>query len=629
MAMHSLGEPLSGLAVWASACVTDSAGARIYAVSSGAPCMLHILDPLAGECVASLPLVGSDHSWGVVAAPSGVYIGGSGVLYRYSEAGGVEHLGEIIPGETYTWRLAADETGMVYGGIYPGGKVFRYDPARGEFRDYGAIVQGEQYARAMAADGGILYVGAGTRSPHLVALDTTTGDKRELPLPPGCEDDQLVYDVDIADGKLYARLTPSNRLLIYDLASEAWTASMDGCSGLSVSPPDAQGCVYFVKDGRLQRYDAATGRLQATALPMPEPAGDYGWLHGHRLNPAGACLVGVYRSGSYWVYDPEQDVYEVCELELPGQPVMLQSMTAGPDEAIYVGGYFAGGLARYDAGADSLQAWRGIGQTEGMLAGGGLLYLGVYPKALIYSYDPALPWESEVNPRLLFSLQGEEQDRPFVMAWAGDRLAIGTVPAYGRHGGAITLYDPKTGARETHRHLLPCQSVVALAVQGTTLYAGGSAWGGLGVAPEATEAELLCWDADARLEVWRVVPVPGARAISALAVDGEGQVWGLTGGLLFAVDRRDGRTLRRIEIEARDWTTVPHFWRGGDELIYRPDGLYGVSEGRLFHYNPDEAELTILARGVRLLASDASGALYTARGTELHRVEPLSAKEGG
>ncbi|WP_020616490.1 hypothetical protein [Paenibacillus daejeonensis] len=617
MAGIKLGEPLRGLAIWASAYTEGPEGSRIYAVSSGSPCMLHIIDPIAGRSLERLPLEGSDHCWGVVSAPSGIYVGGSGILYRYTEARGVENLGEIIPGEYYTWRLCVDAEGMIYGGIYPGGKVFRYDPEQGAYHDYGAIVAGEQYARSMVAYEGKLYVGAGTRSPHLVELDTQSGTKREIMLPPDCDGDQLVYDVDIARGKLFARLTPSNRLFIYDLTSQAWQDEMNGCSGLSVSQPDSQGRVYFVKDERLHRYDPDTTELQATALPMLEPAGDYGWLRGHRLNPSGMVLVGVYRSGSYWVYDPAQNGYETYELELAGQPVMLQSMTEGPDGAMYMGGYFAGGLARYDVEAGQLEAWRGIGQIEGMIAGEDVVYLGVYPKANVFAYDPAEPWRPGSNPKLLFSLQGEEQDRPFVMAWSGERLAIGTVPSYGRLGGAITLYDPATGDTQVHRQLLRDQSIVSLVSRGSLLFAGGSVWGGLGIAPAVEEAELLCWDAAAGVEVWRTIPVAGARAISALAYGADGKLWGLAGGLLCEVDPADGQPLRIVEIEKRDWSSVPHFWRGGEELIAQAGELVGVSAGIMFRYELGSGELSVVDRGTKLLAADARGVLYTAKGTEL------------
>lgn len=82
------------------------------------------------------------------------------------------------------------------------GKVFQYDPVTGVFRDYGAMVAGEQYARSMEAWNGKLYVGVGTQTPHIVVLDTETGERSEIRLPDECKGEQLVYDLNIVQGKL-------------------------------------------------------------------------------------------------------------------------------------------------------------------------------------------------------------------------------------------------------------------------------------------------------------------------------------------------------------------------------------------------------------------------------------------
>ncbi|KAA1190770.1 WD40 repeat domain-containing protein [Paenibacillus sp. B2(2019)] len=615
-----IGEPLNGLAVWASAYGTWQGADRIYAVSSGSPCILFVLDPSGEQAVERYALEGSDHCWGVVLTTGGVYIGGSGILYRYTYENGVENLGEMIPGEFYTWRLAADTQGRIYGGCYPGGKVFQYDPATGVFRDYGVMVAGEQYARSMEAWNGKLYVGVGTQTPHIVVLDTETGERSEIRLPDECKGEQLVYDLNIVQGKLFARITPSARLYIYDLELQEWGDTVDHVSGLSVSPPDELGNVYFIKDDYLQRYDVRTGSLFVTSLAMPEPAGDYGWLNNHALNRKERCLTGVYRDGSCWIYDPATDRYTVKDFGLQGQSVHLQSMTYGPDDALYIGGYFAGGLSRFDKAADEIISYRGIGQTEGMLAGSDCLYLGVYPRANIFKYDPNEDWKPGENPELLFSLQEEEQDRPFAWAWAGEELAIGTVPSYGRHGGALTLYNPASGAREVFRNLLPQQSVVSLTCRDQLLFAGGSVWGGLGIAPQRADASLMIWDLEKRCKVWEGVAVQGERAISALVLDDAGYLWGLTAGKLFWFDPQLKLTVKTYSLFSMDWNVVTHFWRSGNELLYKEGMLYGVSMNRLFKFNMRNEELEVLDDDARLLAMDREGDLFFARTTALYRM---------
>ncbi|MBW4080775.1 WD40 repeat domain-containing protein [Paenibacillus sp. S150] len=620
-----IGEPLNGLAVWASAYGKWQGRDRIYAVSSGSPCMLFVLDPAGGGPVQQFALEGSDHCWGVVRAASGVYIGGSGILYRFTHEQGVENLGEMIPGEFYTWRLAADDEGRIYGGCYPGGKVFQYNPSTGRFRDYGVMVDGEQYARSMAAWKDKLYVGIGTQCPHIVELDTETGARTGIGLPEDCCKEQLVYDLDIVHGKLIIRITPSSRLYIYDLQLKRWEHSIDSVSGLSVSAPDKQGNIYFIQDHVLRRYEMATGILTPTSLAMPEPAGDYGWLENHPLNPHGSCLAGVHRDGTCWIYDPDTDRHTVMDFALQGQPVHLQSLAWGPEGKLYIGGYFAGGLASYDPATAEVISRRGIGQIEGMHAAGGVMYLGVYPKANIFAYDPSLEWSPGSNPQLVFSLQEEEQDRAFVWTRAGEELAIGTVPSYGRQGGALTLFHPATGRREVFRELLPQQSIVSLAGGEELLFAGGSVWGGLGIAPQRKEASLMIWDVHSRRKLWEGVPVPGERAISALAPDEEGLLWGLTAGLLFLFNPQTMETERTVPVLAADWEGMTHFWRGGCELLYREGVLYGVAMNTLFTYDVRLGRLEVLDGDARLLAMDGEGGLYFARTTALYRMHSSAA----
>ncbi|KWX69708.1 hypothetical protein [Paenibacillus jilunlii] len=618
-----IGEPLNGLAVWASAYGKWQEKDRIYAVSSGSPCMLFVLDPAGSEPVQQFALEGSDHCWGVIAAASGVYIGGSGILYRFTHEQGIENLGEMIPGEFYTWRLAADDEGNIYGGCYPGGKVFQYNPATAQFRDYGVMVEGEQYARSMEAWKGKLYVGVGTRCPHIVELDTVTGVRTEISLPEECSTEQLVYDLNIVHGKMLVRITPCSRLYIYDLELRRWEKCIEHVSGLSVSAPDSQGNMYFIKDDILQRYALAAGILTPASLAMPEPAGDYGWLEGHPLNPHGRCLAGVHRDGTCWIYDPENDRHTVMDFMLQGQPVHLQSLAWGPEGKLYIGGYFAGGLASYDPAASELTSRRGIGQIEGMMEAHGIMYLGVYPKANIFAYDPNLEWNPGSNPKLAFSLQEEDQDRAFAWTRAGEGLAIGTVPSYGRNGGALTLFHPVTGTREVFRGLLPQQSIVSLAAGEELLFAGGSVWGGLGIAPERKEASLMIWEVNSRRKVWEGVPVPGEKAISALALDDEGKVWGLTAGRLFLFNPVTLKTEQTIQVLPVDWEAMTHFWRGGCELLYRESILYGVAMNLLFKYDVRLNQLEVLDEDARLLAIDGEGGLYFARTTALYRMQTL------
>lgn len=619
MSLQQLGVPIRAVCVWAAAYGQEEGEDRIYAVSSGKPCVLFVIDPHSGRCLDRCPLEGASHSWGVVAAKTGVYITGDGYLYRYTAARGLERLGTIIEGETYTWRAAADRDGNVYGGCYPGGKVFRYDPETGRFHDYGQVVEGEQYVRCMKAYDGKLYIGIGTQKPYVIEMDTATGAKKQIPLPPETSQEQMVYDLDVVYPKLFVRLTPSNDMYVYDMEQKAWSERIEDANGLAVSSESAEGKVYFAKEGYLYAYVTASGALECTNVALTEAIVDFGWIDCGDSGRPGKSLLWVNRDGSVSLYHPGTGHFEIRDVELLGQPVTLHSLAQDPDGHVHVGGYFAGGLAKYDTEADELLPSRTFGQIENMISYQGMLYAGVYPKANIFRYDPSLPWEPGSNPRMLFSLRKHRQDRPFAFADAGDKLAIGTVADYGNLNGALTLYDPVQDSFETYKGVVHEQSIISLAAKDGIVYAGSSVWGGLGIQPTQQEAKLVMWDAKDAKKLWEGVPVPGEKKLTALAMTDDGMLWGLAGGLLFQFDPAAKAVMKTIRLFDLDWSGMQSYWRGG-RLEVHPDGyLVGSTLKRLFRFDLKTEKVDELDTDAELFANDRDWNLYFVRDTSLYK----------
>ena len=621
MTWGPIGAPLAAVRVTAAAYGEESGEPRIYAVSQGSTSTLYVIDMKAARCLRSFRLEGSSHCWGVCIAGDGrVYMGGDGDLYRYDpETESVENCGRAIEGETYFWRLAADGKGRVYGGTYPGGKVFQYDPASGTFRDYGSMVPGEQYARSLdAGPNGKLYVGVGAKKAAVVELDTDTGDKRLLPVPEGHENSGMVYDLDVYDGKLFARFTDPLTLWVYDLAAEAWVRKVERAMGLDVSPPYGRK-VYLLRDGRLQAMDLDSLDLVPTSFEYETHVYDFGWMTWDAPGFPGKSLVSMHSAG-FFVFNPTTGRSERIEVELPGAPVDVQSLTAGADGNIYIGGYFAGGFSAYDPRTNAFLPCKPFGQSEQLCYFRDNVYMGVYPGAFLHRFDPKLPWAPGENPRVVFSLKKEGQDRPFAITGAGDKLAVGTVPTYGKLGGALALYDPESDAYELYPEPVAGQSVIALAYADGFLYGGTSVYGGLGGTPTETDGKLFVWDMETKRTVWEGVPVPGEKVVSAVVVGEGGRVWGMTSGHLFAFDR-DSRRIERVTelFPPIDWASRTHFWRGVF-LQYESGGtLYGNCVDKLFRYDIGAERLDVLAEGAILFARDERGSLYAADGETLYK----------
>jgi ligand-binding sensor domain-containing protein len=86
---------------------------------------------------------------------------------------------------------------------------------------------------------------------------------------------------------------------------------------------------------------------------------------------------------------------------------------------------------------------------------------------------------------------------------------------------------------------------------------------------------------------FETIPVPEEKAISALTLDEDGNLWGLTSGILFKYDTATNQVVETKELYPVNWDSIGHLWRGGF-LQFDADGyLYGQAHGELFRINPD------------------------------------------
>ncbi|CAG7617241.1 hypothetical protein PAESOLCIP111_01999 [Paenibacillus solanacearum] len=262
----------------------------MYVVCTGQPAILSIIDVRTGSRVQSFELEGAEASWGSVVDPFGhLYIGttGRGLLYRYVPGGDKpEKLGSP-PGETHHWRIASDERGNIYSGTYPNGKVYRYDPQQRTFTDYGTMAAGEQYVRSVACGHGKVYAGTGSAQAQLFEIDPVSGEKRAIPLPERFREHKEIYDLSVAGGLLFARLTYPvassplhNVTLVYDVQAQRWIDEWTSTPGWDVSPPDAEGHVYFKQGSALMAYHLTDRRLTDTGLDISrvEATRGFGWI---------------------------------------------------------------------------------------------------------------------------------------------------------------------------------------------------------------------------------------------------------------------------------------------------------------------------------------------------------------
>ncbi|OUS74806.1 hypothetical protein B1748_20925 [Paenibacillus sp. MY03] len=609
----------------------------IYTINSTSPAYFVVMNALTGETVTSIEIPGTGGSWGLTPAPDGsVYIGtySSSSFYRWVPGSTtLINLGRPIASENFLWRLTADEDGYIYGGTYPNGKVFRYDPATNTVRDYGRMGDSIEYTRSIAVLNDKIYAGTGSIKSQIFEVDKNTGDKREIVLPPEYHGESMVYDIVATNDLLLARLTNYDVLLVYSLRSEQWTDVIPTIRGIDVSMASDDGTIYLFKsDGKLYAYDYDheddQGTLTATTASHTFGPRSFGWLELNDIAYPGESLVTIDVAGRIFIYNPTTGDSGVVYGQIQGSPSRINIVHTGPDGRIYTGGYQTGGMSYYDPVADeSHQFPRGtINQIEGMTNAFGNIYIGVYPGANIFEFDPSEPYNYGVNPRLLFTLKDDGQDRPFALAEAGDRVAVGTVANYGMLEGALTLYDPLTGEHTVHKNLIHNQSITSLQYKDGLLYGSTTVWGGLGIEASEPDAKLFIYDMASDELVWAETPIAGERVISAISFDHEGYLWGVTLNKLFKFDPDTREVLLTKEIVACNWCTGDSPSWHANKIEIGSSGLLLLNVlNQVYTVDPHTLEQKLLASDVYHIGEDRSGSLYYSNITNLFKYDDVQA----
>ncbi|PZF82922.1 PQQ-binding-like beta-propeller repeat protein [Jiangella anatolica] len=636
----SLGTPLQDVLLIGGTVGAGPDGTPVlWSASSGAPAHLNAVDPATGTAVARFDLPGAGGSWAVDAGADGsVYVGtyGSAGLYRWTAAGGVQALGNPVAGETFVWDVSVADDGTVYGGTSPGGKLFSYDPDTGAFRDYGRVSATHAYVRSVAVHGDTVF--AGTENPAAVyAVDRTTGAKTALPTPAGLDvATAWSYDVDVVGDHLYVRFgtaSPSP-LYVWDIAAGRWVDDIQTAHGLEPSPPDEQGRVYLIAGGELVRYDPSDGSTTSTGVPVTGRVANtrgIGWAELGLPDYPGRSIVGLLWRGLMFRYNPQTGAHSFVQTSIQGEPIDITALSEGPDGRIYAGGFLNGGFAAVDPDTGVREEFHTFSQSEAMTTHDGRLYVGAYPDARVYSYDPALPWHSPEyspspvpgaadNPRRLFDHKADRQIRPRALESAGDYLAVGTMPDLGELGGVFALYDAASGTLvHSQRDLIDDESVVALAYRDGVVYGSTNIYGGQSATPPTQpEATVFAWSVAERRLLWEANPAPGKAAIPALEFDADGRLWGLSGTDLFALDTATGAVVERVGFGTSSSSS-------GDLVLNPADGLLYASPAgnRLVRVDPSTHAVEQLWTGsVSHLAAHSGGDVYLSSGHELLRFTP-------
>ncbi|MDQ0903708.1 hypothetical protein [Paenibacillus sp. V4I7] len=539
---------------------------ELYFVANGNPGTFYAVDAASGSINFSEAVPGTTETWAVtVGADKNVYFAATAnrkfwkydpLLRKITEVGN-------NPSNNFVWDLDASSNGLIYGSTYPNAKVFSYDTNTGLFADLGSMHPVEQYARGAGVTDQYLYVGIGSKE-HLMRIDRVSGEKFEIQMPfTGV--DGFVHNISPYNGLLYLARGTSLAILdeqTFEVKKRFAYTDPEAFDG-KISPPspyDANLLYYRNKfSSNLWTYNVSTNTVQAVMpeVGLPETGSRaFDWI---TLPNGVQVLATLYENGKYTLYNPLDHSIQTIQVPMARDGVNIQSLAAGPDGKLYLGG-FLDGLSVFDQSTQKYEAQISSPfsphQVEEIGFLNGKTYFGAYSGARVYRYDASLPYNygstPSHNPGLVYTVP-DAQDRPYAFASGDNKLFIGTIPFYGKMGGSLTIYNETTNNWTSTRNVVEDQSIIALAYKDGIVYGGTSIDGGLGTTtPPTAVAKLFKWDVATSTKLGEFVPViPGLtspKLLGGLSFGPDGLLWGGAwgkgdqGGDIYAIYAMDPST---------------------------------------------------------------------------------------
>jgi len=623
----------------------------LYTTASTTPAVFNVIDVKNNQLIRDFELEGVAQSWRHVIAPDQtVYIGaitsaGTGELWSYSPVTKKVQKLKVLGSEKSVWSMTTDPDGNVYIGTYDHGKLFRYNPKTQELKDYGSLLADHNYIRSMAYHDGYIY--AGMALPfEVVKVNVATGASEVISdAVPGIlgvphEELEFAYDMAVVDKYLFVKASGKAGLIMvyYNLETQQWenkSIGVDPVSGRGVMSynqiPVADGKAYVPAHGGILEVDLTTLQTRNTGISFATSLRGAAWIDmgDPELTP-NRTIVTIQANGKLSALDVKKGIRkDMPGVAAKGGPIPIHNMEQGTDRRLYMSAYPGGVGGVFDPRTKQSSNFL-IGQAEGIVSVGNKVYYGIYPGGYIYEVDISGGKMSE--PKQLFQI-GSDQDRPYKMAYADGKLIIGTIPDYGKLGGALTIYDLASREKQVYPNLIKDHSIVGLAYKDGKIYGSTTKSGGLNTTMPANNPEVFVFDiATKEMTMHRdLTALEGLgkhRMISGLTFGEDGLLWGGVDGILFALDPDDLSIVKQKNIysDVKDYGMWrPYYFRWGQDGL-----LYAGLANRMTVVDPDTLEYRSLTpsnfeMSFMTLAKDTEGQeqIYYTDGTKLMMI-PIS-----
>lgn len=423
--------------------------------------------------------------------------------------------------------MTEDDTGRIWSGTYPNSAVACYDPATGDFRDYGNLYDQNwrQYPRSIAADDtGWIYFGIGSTASQVISLDPDSGEAKPL--------------------------------LVEKERAQAHAKVYRDLNGKVYAHPSGQG-----EEGWMELYHGERRDVPRPTNPRLKPIIASSQALFHRDFPDGSELlvcdlverrlkVREARSG---------DVHEVS-FGYSSEGAHLMGIARAPDGTLCGGTAFPMRFFSYNPGTDRWINREALGQYNTVASTVDRFWIGAYTHGLLEEWNPAQPWVTterdnpRANPVLHYEC-GNVINRPHDLLPFPDgrTVVLAGTPGYGLTGGGLLIWDvqARSATLLEHTNLLPQHSTMSLApLSDGNLLGGTTVNAGTGGEERATEAELYILDMTARSLLWHERVLPGVHDYTDLCALPDGRVLGVADQRRFFVfDPATRRVVHERDLE--------------------------------------------------------------------------------
>lgn len=502
-------------------------------------------NPVPGEYGARCMVVGPDHNLYLGTIPN------AHLLKFDVGKEAFQDLGRPSVTETYIWSMAVGADRKLYLGTSPHAQLIRFDPATGRSDTVGRADPDEEYLRYLATGSdGYVYGGIGQARMEVLAYNTATGALAEI-LPTQYQGPGAVTVYHADDGQVYA-VAGSHKFRLQ--GGTAIPIAPETCPPDHIRTRLRDGSVGMLKGSRLEIRDKS--------LPNQSPA--------------------------------------VRDIHYHGRPMSLYRLGLGPDGQIYLSTVLPSRLLRFDSNANALQDLGELGDGEiySFLAQGGTLVMGGYATAApILDFDPDKPLDPARHNPLKVAVENVDPSwRPMAATAgpSGDGLVyVGGRAGYGKLGGNLVVLDPRSGHAVAYPSPIPEESVYCLATYGNLILGGTGIYGGLGITPTQSTAQLFLWDPSNQRLVWHDAPVPGIPAIDNLLVGPGGRAFCIAGNKFFVYDLSRKTVLVTRNLPFPGGTIYGSLAMGPDRRIW---GLAGHPAAGVFCIDPSTYQVTLMGK---------------------------------